>query len=67
MSLVSISLPAFRTSRRLPPIFMPHPVYGKMHWVCVLNPSAATFAKVQELLAEAYEMAVGKRTRAGQG
>lgn len=22
---------------------MPHPVYGKMFWVCVLNPSAATF------------------------
>ncbi len=22
---------------------MPHPVYGRMFWVCVLNPSAATF------------------------
>ena len=40
---------------------MPHPVYGKMHWVCVLNPSAATFPKARELLAEAYEMAAGKR------
>jgi hypothetical protein len=22
---------------------MPHPVYGKMYWVCVLNPSEETF------------------------
>src|SRR5262249_48538159 len=35
---------------------MPHPVYGKMYWVCVLNPSDATFKTVQVLLAEAYEM-----------
>jgi hypothetical protein len=39
---------------------MPHPVYGKMYWVCVLNPSADTFKTVQSLLAEAYEMAVRK-------
>ena len=42
---------------------MPHPVYGKMYWVCVLNPNAATFQKVAELLAEAYDMAVRKRAR----
>jgi hypothetical protein len=44
---------------------MPHPVYGKMYWVCVLNPSEATFQAVRPLLAEAYELAVarsGKRT-----
>jgi hypothetical protein len=35
---------------------MPHPVYGKMYWVCVLNPSAATFEAVKPLLAEAYEL-----------
>lgn len=41
---------------------MPHPVYGKMYWVCVLNPSEATFeAQVKPLLTEAYEMAVSKR------
>jgi hypothetical protein len=40
---------------------MPHPVYGKMHWVCVLNPSAATFEAIRPLLAEAYERAAGKR------
>ena len=36
---------------------MPHPVYGKMYWVCVLNPSIATFERVQSLLAEAYDLA----------
>ncbi len=43
---------------------LPHPVYGKMSWVCILNPSATTFATVvQPLLAEAYEIAVGRETR----
>jgi hypothetical protein len=36
---------------------MPHPVYAAMHWVCVLNPSAETFAEIKPLLAEAYERA----------
>lgn len=40
---------------------MPHPVYGKMYWVCVLNPSVATFESVvQPLLAEAYSRDVSK-------
>ena len=43
---------------------MPHPVYGRMHWVCVLNPSEGTFeGQVKPLLAEAYEMAVRKGAR----
>ncbi len=33
---------------------MPHPVYGRMYWVMVLNPGAETLATVRELLAEAY-------------
>ena len=41
---------------------MPHPVYGKMYWVCVLNPGAETFETVRKLLAEAYE--TGRRQRA---
>ena len=36
---------------------MPHPVYGKSHWISVLNPSEATFERVKPLLAEAYEIA----------
>ncbi len=40
---------------------MPHPVYGRMLWVCVLNPSDETFeTNVRPLLTEAYEMAVDK-------
>jgi hypothetical protein len=42
---------------------MPHPVYGKMYWTCVLNPSEATFKTVQGLLAEAYDMAVRKSAK----
>ena len=43
---------------------LPHPVYGRQYWVCVLNPSAETFATdVQPLLAEAYEQAVSKYQR----
>jgi len=40
---------------------MPHPVYGQMFWICVLNPSVATFERVQPLLAEAYDSAVKRQ------
>ena len=49
----------FSTPDRL----MPHPVYGKMYWVCVLNPGAATFEAVKGLLAEAHEAGVRKRSK----
>ncbi|HEY8201594.1 MAG TPA: DUF6194 family protein [Actinomycetota bacterium] len=39
---------------------LPHPVYARAHWICVLNPSAARFEAVRPLLAEAYDLAVGK-------
>jgi Family of unknown function (DUF6194) len=43
---------------------MPHPVYGRMSWVCVLNPSDETFeTNVRQLLAEAYDLAVSKYKR----
>jgi hypothetical protein len=43
---------------------MPHPVYGRMHWVCILSPSNETFVMhVQPLLTEAYELAVSKYKR----
>ena len=42
---------------------MPHPVYAPQSWVCVLNPSDATFQKIQPLLAEAYDLAVSRYTR----
>jgi Family of unknown function (DUF6194) len=37
---------------------IPHPVYGRNHWVSVLNPSDATFESIMPLLKEAYEIAV---------
>ena len=43
----------------------PHPVYGWMGWVSVLNPSRKTFEIVKPLLALSYEKAVAgfrKRT-----
>jgi hypothetical protein len=41
-----------------------HPEYGRMYWVCVLNPSEETFeTKVRQLLAEAYDLAVSKYKR----
>lgn len=33
---------------------IPHPVYGWMSWVAVLNPSIATFEKCKPLLEESY-------------
>jgi hypothetical protein len=41
---------------------MPHPVYAPQSWVCVLNPSEATFQALQPLLAEAYALAVNRIT-----
>lgn len=35
-------------------VLMPHPVYGWMSWVCVLNPSKATFEEIKPLLNAAH-------------
>jgi hypothetical protein len=43
--------------------FLPHPVYGRMHWISVLNPSDATFERVMAYLAEAYDRAVERLHR----
>jgi hypothetical protein len=43
---------------------IPHPVYGRMYWVSVLNPTDETLkTKVHPLLVEAYEQAVRKYNR----
>ena len=39
---------------------MPHPVYAPQSYVCVLNPSPATFEAVKPLLAEAYSRAANR-------
>ncbi|MEO7913419.1 MAG: DUF6194 family protein [Roseiflexaceae bacterium] len=46
---------------------LPHPVYGRMYWACVLNPSAATFQAVQPLLAEAHELVVSRHAKHATG
>ena len=46
---------------------MPHPVYGRNHWVSVLNPGEATFERLRPLLREAYDRAVERHTRPGSG
>jgi uncharacterized protein DUF6194 len=42
---------------------LPHPVDGRMNWVCVLNPSASTFQSLRPLLAEAYGLSVRRYNR----
>lgn len=43
---------------------MPHPVYGKMYWVGVLNPSQATFDnQLKPMLDAAYQKDVAKYAR----
>ena len=44
-------------------VVMPHPIYASLNWVCVLNPSAATFEAVRPLLDEAYGIALARRGR----
>ncbi len=39
---------------------LPHPVYGWMSWVCILNPSPTTFETIKPLLTEAYGLAAAK-------
>ena len=45
---------------------MPHPVYGKMYWVCVLSPSDETFEQVRPMLAEAHATAAESYKRRPQ-
>jgi hypothetical protein len=42
---------------------LPHPDYAPQSFICVLNPSDATFQKIQLYLAEAYEIARKRSTR----
>ena len=44
---------------------MPHPIYGSMFWICVLDPSDETFQTVKPYLAEAYERAVRRHQLCG--
>lgn len=46
---------------------MPHPVYAPQSFVCVLNPSPATFDAVKPLLAEAYSRAASRHANRQTG
>lgn len=39
---------------------LPHPVYAWMGWICSLNPSEETFARLKPFITEAYEYAKEK-------
>lgn len=41
---------------------MPHPVYCAMGWICVLNPSEATFERMKPLVKEAHAHAAGRHS-----
>jgi hypothetical protein len=43
---------------------MPHPVYGSMFWLCLLNPREETFAEAQPLIEEARAVALERARRA---
>ena len=42
---------------------LPHPVYGWISWLCVINPSDATFEQLKPLIQEAYEYAKEKYSK----
>ncbi|MFL5776468.1 MAG: DUF6194 family protein [Chloroflexota bacterium] len=44
--------------------WLPHPVYGRQHWLSILNPSTQTFeSQVKPLLDEAYDVVAGRAER----
>jgi hypothetical protein len=45
---------------------MPHPDYAVQSWICVLNPSDSTFARLEPWLHAAYERAVQRAARREQ-
>ena len=38
-------------------LLMPHPIYGWMGWMCILNPTKETFSSIEPLLYLAYDKA----------
>jgi hypothetical protein len=44
-------------------VVMPHPVYGRMGWLCVVNPDSRTEATVRELLRTTHHAARARYRR----
>ena len=42
---------------------LPHPIYGSMYWISVLNPSAATFDQLHPLVREAHDIMLERRRK----
>lgn len=42
---------------------MPHPVYGWMSWVCILNPSLQKLKELELFLGESYELVLEKHIK----
>ena len=36
-------------------IILPHPTYGSMNWVCIVNPSKETFETIKQYLKTSFE------------
>ncbi|SCL53854.1 Erythromycin esterase [Micromonospora citrea] len=47
-------------------VVVPHPVYAAQGWACVVNPGAASSARVERLLASAHQRAVEREQRRAQ-
>ncbi|MBY6060149.1 DUF6194 family protein [Microbacterium esteraromaticum] len=47
--------------------FLPHPLYGAMGWVCVVNPGERTAGQVLDLLRDAHDAARARMLRREQG
>lgn len=46
-----------------PDVVLPHPVYGRLGWVAIVNPGERTAATVTRLLADAHDRAKARATR----
>ena len=44
-------------------ILCPHPVYGWMCWVAIINPSRESFNQLKELLHESYQLILQKHKK----
>jgi uncharacterized protein DUF6194 len=48
-------------------VLFPHPVYGTLGWLCVVNPGARTQTEVDDLLRTAHDLARARFQRRQEG
>ncbi len=41
--------------------WFPHPVYGSMYWISIINPERETYTQLNALLSLSYKKAVGRQ------